>query len=139
MKRISVEDKLGKTKFVVDESKSHIIIDKDYLDKEEAKPKVKPTVVTKPKTEKKAAQPTTTTTTETTTVIVKEEETPKATTKRVDKTKAIKRKAKQVKKKTDATKDEKVKKALEEKNQKIKIKKIGNKSELENPENSPTN
>ena len=108
-------------------------------DKEEAKPKVKPTVVTKPKTEKKAAQPTTTTTTETTTVIVKEEETPKATTKRVDKTKAIKRKAKQVKKKTDATKDEKVKKALEEKNQKIKIKKIGNKSELENPENSPTN
>ena len=37
MKRISVEDKLGKTKFVVDESKSHIIIDKDYLDKEEAR------------------------------------------------------------------------------------------------------
>lgn len=115
-------------------------------DKEEAKPKVKPTVVTKPKqpaTKEKAAQPTTTTTTETTTVIVKEEETPKATTKRVDKTKAITRKAKQVKEKTDATKDKKVKKALEEKkkkkNQEIEIKKIGNKSELENPENSPTN
>ena len=87
-------------------------------DKEEAKPKVKPTVVTKPKqsaTKEKAAQPTTTTTTETTTVIVKEEETPKATTKRVDKTKAITRKAKQVKEKTDATKDETVRKALEEK------------------------
>ena len=111
-------------------------------DKEEAKPKVKPTVVTKPKqpaTKEKAAQPTTTTTTETTTVIVKEEETPKATTKRVDKTKAITRKAKQVQEKTDATKDEKVKKALEEKKEKIEIKKIGNKSELENPKNSPTN
>lgn len=111
-------------------------------DKEGAKPKVKPTVVTKPKTEKKAAQPTTTTTTETTTVIVKEEETPKATTKRVDKTKAITRKANQVKEKTDAKKDEKVKKALEEKkkkkNQEIEIKKIGNKSELEES-NPPAN
>ena len=112
-------------------------------DKEEAKPKVKPTVVTKPKqpaTKEKAVQPIqNTTTTETTTVIVKEEETPKATTKRVDKTKAITRKANQVKEKTDATKDEKVKKALEEKKEKIEIKKIGNKSELENPKNSPTN
>lgn len=102
-------------------------------DKEEAKPKVKPTVVTKPKqpaTKEKAAQPTTTTTTETTTVIVKEEETPKATTNRESKEKNITKKAKQVKKKTDATKDEKVKKVLEEE---IEIKKIGNKSELENP------
>lgn len=107
-------------------------------DKEEAKPKVKPTVVTKPKTEKKAAQPTTTTTTETTTVIVKEE-TPKATTKRVDKTKAITRKAKQVQEKTDATKDEKVKKVLggNKNNQEIKIKTIDDKSKLEVSENPP--
>lgn len=36
MKRMTVEDKLGKTKFVVDESHSHITVDKDYLDEEEA-------------------------------------------------------------------------------------------------------
>ena len=36
MKRMTVEDKLGKTKFTVDERRSHIVIDKDYLDKEEA-------------------------------------------------------------------------------------------------------
>lgn len=36
MKRMTVEDKLGKTKFTVDESHSHIVVDKDYLDKEEA-------------------------------------------------------------------------------------------------------
>lgn len=36
MKKMTVEDKLGKTKFVVDESHSHITVDKDYLDKEEA-------------------------------------------------------------------------------------------------------
>ncbi len=35
MKRMSVEDKLGKTKFVVDESHSHIVVDKEYLDREE--------------------------------------------------------------------------------------------------------
>ena len=32
MKRMTVEDKLGKTKFVVDESHSHITVDKDYLE-----------------------------------------------------------------------------------------------------------
>ena len=37
MKRMTVEDKLGKTKFTVDESHSHITVDRDYLDKEEAK------------------------------------------------------------------------------------------------------
>lgn len=36
MKRMTVEDKLGKTKFVVDEQNAHITIDKDYLDKHES-------------------------------------------------------------------------------------------------------
>ena len=35
MKRMTVEDKLGKTKFVVDENHSHIVVDKEYLDREE--------------------------------------------------------------------------------------------------------
>ena len=30
MKRMTVEDKLGKTKFTVDESHSHITVDRDY-------------------------------------------------------------------------------------------------------------
>ncbi len=37
MKRMSVEDKLGRTKFVVDEEHSHIIVDKEYLDREEVR------------------------------------------------------------------------------------------------------
>lgn len=36
MKRMSVDDKLGKTKFHVDENHSHIVVDKEYLDKAEA-------------------------------------------------------------------------------------------------------
>lgn len=37
MAKMTVEDKLGKTKFVVDEGNAHITVDKEYLDKEEAK------------------------------------------------------------------------------------------------------
>lgn len=36
MSKMTVEDKLGKTKFYVDESNSHIVVDKSYLDKAEA-------------------------------------------------------------------------------------------------------
>lgn len=36
MKKMTVEDKLGKDRFVVDENHSHITVDKEYLDKEES-------------------------------------------------------------------------------------------------------
>ncbi len=36
MKRTTIEDKLAKTKFVVDEDNAHITVDKDYLDTHEA-------------------------------------------------------------------------------------------------------
>lgn len=33
MKKLTIEDKLGKDKFVVDEDHSHITVDKEYLDR----------------------------------------------------------------------------------------------------------